>query len=458
MNDSVSNLSTQGNSNAPASLASGTMPLRQKMSRALPKMYQRVYLTVIGTLIATVAVTALILHFVILDGRRAMAYRTFAELVAESLPSNDASSDELTRVINHWIARTGAKIAVFDGDGRLIAGGDDEVAQNPVVSQWQEGFVDNDGSNGYLKRLVDGRWVSVRVLSDAPARRWTIVAALIAVALGVAVAVYPVIRRITSRLEGLQQSVEALGEGKLGARVQVSGTDEVAVLAESFNRAAARVEALVAAQKRLLAFASHELRSPLARIQMALSLVGTHKDEEARGEINTSIRELDKLIGEILLSSRFDSENFQAVMSRQPIDLTGLAAEEGARAGVEIQGEHLHVLGDITLLRRLIRNLIENAQRYAGGTLIMVRVERYESNKALIAVSDQGPGVPADQRELVFEPFYRILGSSEKDGGVGLGLALVRSIASQHSGRAYYVDREGGGACFCVALPLAAAT
>src|SRR5258706_132282 len=360
MNDSGSNLSTQGNSNAPASLASGTMPLRQEMSRALPKMYQRVYLTVIGTLIATVAVTALILHFVILDGRRAMAYRTFVGLGFEIPPSEDCSNDELTKVIKHSIECPGGQISV--------------------------------------------------------------------------------------------------GEGKLGARVQVSGTDEVAVLAESFNRAAARVEALVAAQKRLLAFASHELRSPLARIQMALSLVGTHKDEEARGEINTSIRELDKLIGEILLSSRFDSENFQAVMSRQPIDLTGLAAEEGARAGVEIQGEHLHVLGDITLLRRLIRNLIENAQRYAGGTLIMVRVERYESNKALIAVSDPGPGVPADQRELVFEPFYRIPGSSDKDGGVGLGLALVRSIASQHSGRAYYVDREGGGACFCVALPLAAAT
>src|SRR5260221_2882229 len=128
MNDSVSNLSTQGNSNAPASLAAGTMPLRQKMSRALPKMYQRVYLTVIGTLIATVAVTALILHFVILDGRRAMAYRTFAELVAESLPSKDASSDELTRVINHWVARNGAQITGFDGDGRLIACSESEVS------------------------------------------------------------------------------------------------------------------------------------------------------------------------------------------------------------------------------------------------------------------------------------------------------------------------------------------
>src|SRR5258706_4379436 len=101
MNDSGSNLSTQGNSNAPASLASGTMPLRQEMSRALPKMYQRVYLTVIGTLIATVAVTALILHFVILGSRRALAYRTFSELVAESLPSTDASSDGLTKGLNH---------------------------------------------------------------------------------------------------------------------------------------------------------------------------------------------------------------------------------------------------------------------------------------------------------------------------------------------------------------------
>src|SRR5260221_14571377 len=111
MNDSVSNLSTQGNSNAPASLASGTMPLRQKMSRALPKMYQRVYLTVIGTLIATVAVTALLWHFFILDSRRAMADRTFSELVAETPPSENAPSDEMKRGNHPLKAPTGGKNA-----------------------------------------------------------------------------------------------------------------------------------------------------------------------------------------------------------------------------------------------------------------------------------------------------------------------------------------------------------
>ncbi|MEP6792020.1 MAG: sensor histidine kinase, partial [Ramlibacter sp.] len=103
------------------------------------------------------------------------------------------------------------------------------------------------------------------------------------------------------------------------------------------------------------------------------------------------------------------------------------------------------------LLRRAIRNLLENARRYSGGT-VEVEVRR-EGGQAIVRVSDRGPGVPLSERERIFEPFYRLPGASERDGGVGLGLALVKSIATRHNASVRCEDRPGGGASFVLSLP-----
>ena len=121
-----------------------------------------------------------------------------------------------------------------------------------------------------------------------------------------------------------------------------------------------------------------------------------------------------------------------------------------------IHGLTVDVRGIPKLLRRAIRNLLENARRYSDGE-VEVLVRR-EGNRAVVRVSDHGPGVPHGQRERIFEPFYRLPGASERAGGVGLGLALVRSIAQRHGGRVYCEDQPGGGtgACFVLELPLQA--
>ncbi|MEO8024204.1 ATP-binding protein, partial [Polaromonas sp.] len=112
------------------------------------------------------------------------------------------------------------------------------------------------------------------------------------------------------------------------------------------------------------------------------------------------------------------------------------------------------------LLRRLIRNLLENARRYSGGeiSLELAHIGSGAQQRAVIRVNDRGPGVPADQRERIFEPFYRLPGASEREGGVGLGLALVRSITTRHDGKVRCEDRPGGGASFVVELPMPATT
>ena len=278
------------------------------------------------------------------------------------------------------------------------------------------------------------------------------------IVLAVGLGTYPVVKRLTRRLEQLQLGVDALGEGNLAARVPVRGHDEIAWLAERFNHAAARIEALVGAHKTLLANASHELRSPLARIRMGLEMFGRDGDDpasvtKAKEEIARNITELDQLIEEILLASRLDSADAPQE-ALEEIDLTALAAEECARGGAELDASGVVILrGQARLLRRLLRNLIENARRHGGSDApIDVAVCRTDGGIE-IAVCDRGPGVPESERERIFDAFYRLKGASESGGGAGLGLALVRSIAAKHSGAASCNARDGGGACFQVLLP-----
>ena len=149
------------------------------------------------------------------------------------------------------------------------------------------------------------------------------------IALAVAACAYPVVRGLTRRLERLQTGVETLGSGDLTARVKVKGRDEVARLAESFNRAAGRIEELVGAHRLLLANASHELRTPLSRIRLAIELLQQDGDPKYKAELARDIAELESLIDEILLASRLDA--MPALQATEDVDLLALAAEECAR-------------------------------------------------------------------------------------------------------------------------------
>jgi signal transduction histidine kinase len=322
----------------------------------------------------------------------------------------------------------------------------------------------------FVVRLQDGQALHLH-LPRAPRSPWFapfgFFGALAVVAIAVALATYPIVRRLTRRLESLQAGVQRWGEGDLSVRVRLEGQDEVGFLAQRFNHAAAQLEnlvkardALLASQKSLLANASHELRSPLTRIRMGLELMGKGSAEalaQRKPEIERNLAELDQLIEEILLASRLDAQQAD-VGTVEPVDLVGLAAEECARSGatLDTQATVLLVPGIAKLLRRAVRNLLENAGRHAAtaAELSLYQVGSF----AVIKVQDQGPGVPEALQGRIFEPFYRLPGASEQDGGVGLGLALVQSIALRHGGTASCSSRAGGGACFTLRLPLAAAT
>jgi signal transduction histidine kinase len=271
---------------------------------------------------------------------------------------------------------------------------------------------------------------------------------LAGVALAVALCVYPVVRGLTRRLERLQIGVEKLGSGNLAARVTVEGKDEIARLAKSFNRSAARIEELMGAHRMLLANASHELRTPLARIRLGIELLQQTQDSKVKAALERDIAELDLMIDEILLASRLGA--VQTPQMVESVDLLALAAEECARyEDCTAEGEALTIVGERRLLARLIRNLLDNASRY-GAPPVRVLVRR-DGQRAILDVMDAGAGIPELERERVFSPFHRLGGDSR---GMGLGLALVRQIARLHGGDAMVAPRPDNPSCFRVSLPL----
>ncbi len=413
------------------------------------RLYLQIYVMFLGILvlfIVLVSITSLLTPMAP-QGRRVLD--GVGAVLGELLPGPDRPIDELQAAVERLGHLLPVDLAVRGADGTLLAAVGDALPASPpgrTTGGWMRSW--GAGPTVALS-LPDGRRVVVRRLYQH--RGFGLLVALGLLAVAIAIGAYPLVRRITRRLERLQTRVEALGAGDLTARVEVEGHDEVAYLARSFNRAADRIERLVNAQRTMLAGASHELRSPLARMRMAIELLAGADRPELRARLSQDIAELDALIGELLLASRLDA--LEQLEHTEDVDLLALLAEEGARTGAEMSGEAVCIHGDARMLRRLMRNLLENAQRYATGSPIEASVVPLTPAGACLRVADRGPGVPEQERERIFEPFYRPTGLRERgDGGVGLGLALVRQIARHHGGEVRCLPRAGGGTCFEVDL------
>ena len=429
------------------------------------RLYFRVYLAVLGSL-ALFAVLAGVTWRVFAEYDRIGPRPEFFQEAAERLaPPIDAAADAQRRQLEHWRALSGYELALFTADGRIIAEASDGALPSPLAGVEKPKSRHWRGPFGiFALQLGDGRWlVAARPRTERGfLTRFGWLAALLGLTGAVGIAAYPVVRRTTRGLERLQASVEALGAGNLSARVTISGRDEVARLGLKFNQSAARIEDLVRVNKNLLANASHELRSPLARLAVAAESLSSVAPAGTRDEIGTNIRELDQLIDEILLASRLDSQLIEPA-GLERVDLVGLAAEECARVGAELDASSAKggvITGDARLLRRLIRNLVENAQRHGGDTPVEVAFQPSgqpsgQPSKAgiIFDVLDRGPGIAVAERERIFEPFYRPPGVRERHGSVGLGLALVRQIVTRHGGTVECIARNGGGSCFRVSLP-----
>jgi two-component system sensor histidine kinase CpxA len=279
---------------------------------------------------------------------------------------------------------------------------------------------------------------------------------------------------LTKPIVRLRTATRQLAAGDLTARIGASASkrrDEVAGLMRDFDAMAERIETLLKAQSRLLNDISHELRSPLARLNVALGLARQRADLESvdmLDRIELEASRLNELIGRILTLARL--EDGEQLVSQTPVPLDELVVNVSEDAEFEAQARHCHVItkipegdwqvrGNGSLLHSAVENVVRNAIRYTQEeTSVEIELKneiRGGVSEAVLRVSDSGPGVPDDALGKLFEPFYRLDDARGRlTGGVGLGLAITERAVRFHGGKVSAFNRPGSGLMVEIRLPL----
>jgi two-component system sensor histidine kinase CpxA len=284
---------------------------------------------------------------------------------------------------------------------------------------------------------------------------------------------YFLARYLSSPIIRLRQATQKLASGDLSARVGgrvSSSADEISQLVRDFDKMAEQIENLVNAQSRLLKDISHELRSPLARLSVALELARQRTGPEAQSvldRISLESSRMNELIGSLMTISRL--ETGAGTTRKVRVEVEEIVDEVARDAAFEAQGrncqveveilDELPVLGDPALLRSAIENVVRNATRYTpDGTTVKIRAQaedRAGLREAVIRVNDAGPGVPADSLDKIFRPFYRIDDARVRStGGVGLGLAITEQAVRLHGGSVKASNLPEGGLSVEIRLPM----
>ena len=265
----------------------------------------------------------------------------------------------------------------------------------------------------------------------------------------------PFVHGLTRFIGQMTRATEEIAEGRFHARVQTKRRDELGRLGQAINRMSARLSGFVNGQKRFMGDAAHELCSPIARIQVALSILEEQATEKQRGslaDVREDVQQMSQLIHELLSFSKASLR--QEAVALQPVPLAPLVRhvldrEQTGALNVRVDiDETLSVMADIELLSRALGNLVRNAIRYAGsqGPIQISAVSNAPTFTVTLSVVDSGPGVPEASLEQIFDPFYRIESSrSRETGGVGLGLAIVKTCVEACQGKVIARNRKPSG-------------
>ncbi len=298
--------------------------------------------------------------------------------------------------------------------------------------------------------LADGQWLNVATRFERPPLQWrwlsTLSFGLTAAVIMIAVSWF-LLSRLTGPLRRLARATDSLGRGEDVAMLPETGPAELRDLTRAFNRMQDRLTRFVADRTRVLAALGHDLRSPLTALRVRAEMVD---DDETRNSLIASIAEMQEMVEVTLAFARgmATSEPYETVDLGDYLTQlrTDMLDEFTLRAGADFT---LRLRP--TAMRRALRNVIENATRYGGGATVSYA---HVDGQALITVSDNGPGIPADELEHVFEPFFRMEKSrSRETGGTGLGLSIARTIVRAHGGEITLTNRQTGGLEVTIALP-----
>jgi signal transduction histidine kinase len=396
-------------------------------------------------------------------GRAGRAAAYAATRVAELSGDGRALAAELGRVRDAF----GLEASVYDGAGALVAS-NVEPPVDPVADA-----PDEDGGParlrdrrlGWAVPLAGGGVLAVAPPPHArdPMRGLALIGAVLA---ALALGSIPLARGIAAPVEAVTAAARRLGGGDLSARSHVSAPGEVGELARSFDEMAARLEALVRAEKELLANVSHELRTPLARIRVALELAAEGDPERARRHLEGiagDLDELDRLVADVLAAARLEAGAADLRLARADVDAAALLDEVARRFQERHPGRTLErsvapsppaLVGDAPLLRRMLANLLDNAAKYSEPPSPVSLAARGVGDDLVVEVRDRGIGIDAEDLPRLFTPFFRTDRSRARGtGGVGLGLVLARRIAEAHGGRISVASAPGEGTVVTVTLP-----
>ncbi len=395
---------------------------------------RHLYLQLCAIFVTSLLVFAAIAYFIVdvsgHDRYEDLLFQKTSSLTELLLPEAGADLAQQKKAVDDISSALNFDITLWSADKQLIAasGKPIELTPSDIGSvQWNG----NAAGKRFMTMLADGRSIVIDVdQADIPSDTFGIGFSLLVLAGLISLAVYPFIRRVTRRLERLQRGVERIGSGNLSARVLVEGSDEVACVARSFNKAAEQIENLVTSQRLLLANASHELRTPLTRIRMGIEMLQKKDDPERRIAMQDDIKEVDALIDELILISRIDTG--LVAQKFENVHLMAIAAEECARyQDCSVSGEAAEIDGDPRMIQHLIRNLLDNA--FTHGAAPVEAIISVNQATVELSIIDTGDGISEAEHENVFQPFYR--GKDKQNvPGSGLGLPLVKKIALAHGG------------------------
>lgn len=314
---------------------------------------------------------------------------------------------------------------------------------------------DEDGDPNQLAvsvALPDGRWLNARIDTGGPPLQWAwpTLASMLLTGAVVIVVVWMMVGRISRPLQRLAENADRLGRGSAVHPVKASGPDEVRRLTTTFDDMADRITRLLAERATMLAALGHDLRSPITAMRLRLEMVD---DEETRERMGNCLDEMQTLVESALALARGAGTAEPVVR----VDLGWMLGqlvdelrEAGGDASLSIARDFI-IHGRQASLKRALRNIADNAIRYGGEARITLLGT---DDMAQILIEDAGPGVPAHERERIFEPFVRLEGSRSRDtGGSGLGLAIAKMVIESHGGSLMVEDQNNSGARFAVGLP-----
>jgi two-component system osmolarity sensor histidine kinase EnvZ len=374
-----------------------------------------------------------------------LSAQTWAELPPETRPDFERELG-----INHQLKLAPADYELSKADsylpylGYLEDGLSHRLGQPIVVKMTNE----DDGRWFWADIPMGGWYLRVGFPEDRIGIRPPLAAALIVGAGGLLaiITALVLVRRITRPLALLSSAAVSVGKGREHALLPETGPSELAALARTFNHMSREVQELLANRTTLLAGISHDLRTPIARMRLAVAMLPENADPGLLANLERDLEEMNRLIGEFLEMSRALEQE-----KKEELDVAALASElvaDSRRDGAVVEWTApprcICPAGPVAL-RRILANLLQNAVRYGEGKPVTMECEA-QPNSVRLSVLDRGPGIPADQVEAVFQPFYRLEGSrSTVTGGSGLGLAIAKQLADANGWHIELLSRPGGG-------------